>query len=31
MDFAMAMHVLLLNIKGIFPIEGFRQIGRAHV
>jgi hypothetical protein len=25
MDFAMAMHVLLLkNTKGIFPIEGFR-------
>jgi hypothetical protein len=25
MDFAMAMHVLLLkNTKGVFPIEGFR-------
>ena len=25
MDFAMAMHVLLLkNTKGLFPIEGFR-------
>ena len=24
MDFAMAMHMLLLNTKGIFPTEGFR-------
>jgi hypothetical protein len=25
MDFAMAMHLLLLkNTKGVFPIEGFR-------
>jgi hypothetical protein len=26
MDFAMAMHVLLLNTKGVFPIEGFRLL-----